>query len=262
MIEAIFDRGRRETWFFTALAVLLVLVRSAVFILQGYVDFNSDQAIVGLMAKHLSEFRTFPLFFYGQNYMLGVQSWIIAPFFWVARPSIAVLKTPLVLLNVLAAVLLMRGVSNRLQLRPALGFVAALPFIMPTPAVAGSFLQTLGASGVEPLLYVLILWMLRRRPFAFGAVLVFGFLHREFTLYAIPALVVIYAADRALWTAAARWTGRMAAGFALVWFALDDLRFHLEGVSLFLQARMFAQWPCLTAMGPIDRFRYLITICL
>ena len=55
----------------------------------GYVDFNSDQAIVGLMAKHLSEFRTFPLFYYGQNYMLGVQSWIVAPFFWMARPSIA-----------------------------------------------------------------------------------------------------------------------------------------------------------------------------
>src|SRR5438094_22648 len=105
--------------------------------------------------------------------------------------------------------------------------------------------------------------MLRRRPFAFGAVLVFGFLHREFTLYAIPALVVIYAADPALWTAAAaRWTGLMAAGFALVWLVLDDLRFHLEGVSLFLQARMFAQWPCLKAMGPIDRLHYLITICL
>ena len=89
MIAAIFDRGRRETWFFTTLAVLLVLLRAAVFVFRGYVDFNSDQAIVGLMAKHLSEFRTFPLFYYGQNYMLGVQSWIVAPFFWIARPSIA-----------------------------------------------------------------------------------------------------------------------------------------------------------------------------
>ena len=238
MIEAIFDRGRRETWFFTALAALLVFVRAAVFIFRGYVDFNSDQAIVGLMAKHLSEFRSIPLFFYGQNYMLGVQSWIVAPFFWVARPSIAVLKTPLVLLNILAAVLLIRGVSNRLQLRPALGFVAALPFIMPTPAVAGSFLQTLGASGVEPLLYVLILWMLQSQPFAFGALLVFGFLHREFTVYAVPALVLIHIADRSFWTAAAaRWAALMAAGFALVWLILDDLRFHLEGVSLFLQDR-------------------------
>src|SRR5439155_16516433 len=147
MIEAIFDRGRRETWFFTTLAALLVFVRAAVFIFRGYVDFNSDQAIVGLMAKHLSEFRSIPLFFYGQCYMLGVQSWIIAPFFWVARPSIAVMKTPLVLLNVLAALLLMRGISRRLGVRPAVGFVAALPFIVPTPVVAGSFLQTRGSSG-------------------------------------------------------------------------------------------------------------------
>ena len=170
----------------------------------GHIDFDSDQAIVGLMAKHLSEFRTFPLFFYDQNYMLGVQSWIIAPLFWIARPSIAVLKTPLVVLNIVAALLLMRGVSRRLGLRPAVGFVAALPFIMPTPVVAGSFLQTLGSSGVEPLLYVLFLWMLRARPFAFGALLVFGFLHREFTTYALPALVAVHAADRSVWTADAR----------------------------------------------------------
>jgi hypothetical protein len=263
MIAAIFDRGRRETWFFTSVAVLLVLLRSAVFILRGYIDFNSDQAIVGLMAKHLSEFRHFPLFFYGQNYMLGVQSWVVAPFFWLARPSIAVLKTPLVLLNILAAVLLMRGLGNRLALRPALGFVAALPFIMPTPVVAGSFLQTLGASGVEPLLYVLFLWMLRPRPFAFGALLALGYLHREFTLYAIPALIAIHLADRSVWTvAAARWTAWMAGGFGLVWLVLDDLRFHLEGLSLFLQAQMFAQWPCLTTIGPLDRIRYVIMTCL
>ena len=31
--------------------------------------FDSDQAIVGLMAKHLSELRAFPVFFYGQTYM-------------------------------------------------------------------------------------------------------------------------------------------------------------------------------------------------
>ena len=141
------------------------------------------------------------MFYYGQNYMLGVQSWIVAPFFWIARPSIAVLKTPLVLLNVLAAVLLMRGVSSRLHLRPAIGFVAALPFIMPTPVIAGSFLQTLGSSGVEPLLYILFLWMLRGRPFAFGALLAFGFLHREFTMYALPAIALVELAGGSAWTA-------------------------------------------------------------
>src|SRR5688572_23544529 len=158
-LHIVLDGGPRETWVFSVLAAVLVILRSAAFLLWGHIDFDSDQAIVGLMAKHLSELRTFPLFFYGQNYMLGVQSWVIAPFFWIARPSIAVLKTPLVILNIAAALLLMRGISRRLGLRPALGFVAALPFIVPTPVVGSRFLQTLGTSGVEPLLYVLFLWM-------------------------------------------------------------------------------------------------------
>lgn len=257
-----FDRGRRETHFFTTLAVILVLIRSAVFVLWEHINFDSDQAIIGLMAKHLSEFRTFPLFYYGQNYMLGVQSWLVAPFFWIARPSVAVLKLPLVILNIVAAVLLMRGVSNRLGLRPAIGFVAALPFIVPTPVLAVNFLQT-GSSGVEPLLYVLILWVLRGRPFAFGALLAFGFLHREFTMYAVPALVLIHAADRSLWTAAAaRWTMRMTAGFGLVWLIIDDLRLHLSGVSLILQAQMLGRFACLENVGPVERIRYLITTCL
>ena len=260
MIAAIFDGGRRETWFFTALAVLLVLVRAAVFLLHGYIDFDSDQAIVGLMARHLSEFRTFPLFFYGQNYMLGVQAWIIAPFFWVARPSIALLKFPLVLLNILAAVLLMRGVSGRLGLRPAIGFVAALPFIVPTPVVAGIFLQTLGSSGVEPLLYILILWVLRGRPFAFGALLAFGFVHREFTLYALPALVLVELGGAAPWT-----TGTLrrlvlgAGGFALVWLIVDDAKMHLGRSSLILQAQQLGRFTCFQGPAFFGRVQYMFT---
>jgi hypothetical protein len=263
MIAAVFDRGRHETWFFTALAILLVFVRAAVFIFHGYIDFDSDQAIVGLMAKHLSEFRTFPLFFYDQNYMLGVQAWIIAPFFWIARPSIAVLKTPLVLLYALAAVLLMRGISTNLRLRPAIGFVAALPFIVPTPPVAGSLLQTLGASGVEPILYVLFLWMLRGWPLAFGALLAVGFLHREFTMYALPALVVIHAADRSLWSPTApRWAMRMAGAFGLVWLIIDDAKMHLDGHSLALQAQMLGKDACFEAGEYLARIRYMFRVGL
>src|SRR5437667_2154465 len=74
VIAAIFDGGRRETRFVTTLAVLLVLIRAAAFTLSERINFNSDQAIVGLMAKHLSEFRTFPFFYYGLNYLLAVQA--------------------------------------------------------------------------------------------------------------------------------------------------------------------------------------------
>ena len=46
--------------------------------------FDSDQAIFGLMAKHLSELRALPVFMYGQNYILGVEAWMAAPLFAVA----------------------------------------------------------------------------------------------------------------------------------------------------------------------------------
>jgi hypothetical protein len=44
----------RERWLVAVGLVLLVLARSAVFVLWEHSDFDSDQAITGLMAKHLS----------------------------------------------------------------------------------------------------------------------------------------------------------------------------------------------------------------
>lgn len=255
MIVGIFDGARRETWFFTTLAVLLVLVRAAVFVFHGYVNFDSDQAIIGLMAKHLSEFRTFPLFYYGQNYLLGTQSWIIAPFFWIARPSIAMQKIPVVIINVVAAVLLIRLIVSNLHLRPAVAFLAALPFIVPTPVVAANFLQS-----VEPLLYVLILWVLRGRPFAFGALLAFGFLQREFTMYALPALAIVELADGSSWTGhTIKRAAQGVGGFALVWLIIDDAKMHLNGNSLILQAQQLGRFACFGGPGPLDRVRYIFT---
>lgn len=256
MIAEIFDRGRRETWFFTTLAVLLVLVRAAVFVFRGYVDYDSDQAIMGLMAKHLSEFRTFPLFYYGQNYLLGAQSWMIAPLFWVARPSIGVQKIPLVIMNVVTAVLFIRLLITNLALRPAVAFLAALPFIVPTPIVAANFLQS-----VEPVLYVLILWVLRNRPFAFGALLAFGFLQREFTMYALPALAVVGLTDGSLWAArTARRAAQGVGGFALVWLIFDAAKMYLHGNSLMLQAQQLGSFACFS-VGPAIFYRaqYVVT---
>jgi len=263
VIAAIFDGGRRETRFVTTLAVLLVLTRAAAFTLSERINFNSDQAIVGLMAKHLSEFRTFPFFYYGLNYLLAVQAWIIAPFFWIARPSVTVMRIPLVLLNIAAAILLMRLLVSALRLRPAMAFVAALPFIVPTPLIASSFLDTLGSCGVEPLLYLLGLWIIRDRPVAFGALLAFGYLHREFTMYAVPALLLIHAADGSLWTKdAVRWIGRAISGFAIMWVALDYVRLHVDGLSLLLQAQMTGKQLCFQAAELADRIRYVAVVAL
>ena len=52
----------REWPFFFLLALLLVLFRSLVFMIWPQSYFDSDQAIHGLMAKHISEGRAFPVF--------------------------------------------------------------------------------------------------------------------------------------------------------------------------------------------------------
>src|SRR5215467_8029876 len=82
-----FFRADALGWYVAAL--LIVLIRCAPSLWFEQFDFDSDQAIVGLMAKHLAEGRTFPLFFYGQNYMLGVEAWIAAPFVWAGGATVA-----------------------------------------------------------------------------------------------------------------------------------------------------------------------------
>ena len=112
-------RLRRERTVVLTVAVTAVLLRSAVFVLFE-ANFDSDQALIGLMAKHISEGRVFPLFTYGQNYNLAVEAWMAAPLFWLAGPSVTMLKLPLLAFNVAIVVLLIVTLEKELKLRPAL----------------------------------------------------------------------------------------------------------------------------------------------
>ncbi|HEY3384045.1 MAG TPA: hypothetical protein VGK32_19955, partial [Vicinamibacterales bacterium] len=262
-VLAILDGGRREWWAAVLITSALVALRAAPWVLWESTRFDSDQAVIGLMAKHLSEFRAFPLFFYGQSYMLGVQAWIVAPFFWLARPSVTALRFPLMLLNVAAALFLMRTLGRELRLRPAVALIAALPFIAASPAIAGSLLDGQGCGAGELYFYVLTLWALRNKPFAFGAMFALAYLHREFTLFVLPALVIVEAAAGTLWRRSSLTRAlRMAAGFGLVWLAIDDLNLHLNNTSLFMQVRMLAVNTCFRAGDLWPRIVYLFTDCL
>jgi hypothetical protein len=253
---------RRQRALLGALAVALVLLRSFVATYYEGFYFDSDQAIVGLMARHLSRGQGFPLFYYSLNYILGVQAWIVAPFFMLGRSSVALARAPFVALNAVVAVWLLRRFTDDLRLRPATALVAALPFIIPTPAVSAHLLQLAGAC-VEPFVYVLLLWTLRRRPFAFGLVLAVAFLHREFTIFAVPALVLVEARRPGFWSRAnisrVAWT---IAGFALVWLVVDDLKMHLLGGPLIGQAASLGGQMCVTGPDLAMRARALITEAL
>ncbi|HEY7445073.1 MAG TPA: hypothetical protein VH701_21775 [Vicinamibacterales bacterium] len=170
--------------------IAAVLFRSIVFTVWEQARFDSDEAVMGLMAKHLSELRAFPVFFYGQHYILGVQAWMAAPVFLIAGPSVAALRFPLVIVNVAVAVLLVRILMTEVKLRPALAVVASLFFVLAVPGTASELLRAYGGS-VEPILYVLLIWLARERPVWLGLVLGIGFLHREFTVYAYGALLLV-----------------------------------------------------------------------
>jgi hypothetical protein len=217
-------RERRELITAILLASLLVVARSYVFAAYEHSFFDSDQAIVGLMAKHLSEGRAFPLFFYGQSYMLAVEAWLAAPLFWIGPPTVATLRASLILTNVLVAALLIYGLERWAGVRPMLGLVACLFFVFPPPSTASFLVEAQGGS-IEPFLYVSLLWILRHRPVWFGSVLAIGFLNREFTIYAVPVLLLGEAWRRRLWRAPAirHWVIAFVA-FLAVWEGIQALK--------------------------------------
>ncbi|MEO5739484.1 MAG: hypothetical protein ABIS29_02700 [Vicinamibacterales bacterium] len=190
-------RVSRERSFVLAATAALVVFRSLVFVLHGFIHFNSDQAIVGLMAKHLSELRALPVYFYGQHYMLAVEAWAAALVFLLTGPTVWGLNLALLGFNVAVALLLVYLLERDGGLRPLHAFVAALFFLVPPP---GTTMELMNANGgnIEPFLYVLLLWVCRRKPLLFGALLAVGVLNREFTLYGLAALIVIEVADGAL----------------------------------------------------------------
>jgi hypothetical protein len=184
-----------------ALTAALIVLRSFLFLHYEQADFDSDQAIVGLMAQHLVEGRAWPLFFYGQLYMMGVQAWLAAPVFLWLGPTVLALKLPLLVLNVLTGGLLVHLLVRDAGLRAWQAAVASSWFVLLPPVTASRMVQAQGGT-IEPLFYGLLLWMLRGRAVAFGLLFAFGFLQREFTLFAVLAIVVVEAWTGTLFTRA------------------------------------------------------------
>lgn len=192
---------RRERVIVYAVVALAVVLRSAVLVFWPQSQFDADQAITGLMAKHLAELRAFPVFYYGQNYMLAVEAWLTAPFFLLFGVSITALRLPLLAINLAVGFLLLRTLERETGLRPLLALVPTLFFAMPAPGTTAHLLEANGGT-IEPFLYVLLIWLTRRRPALCGLIFGIGFLQREFALYGLLALVAVEAIEGTTFTRA------------------------------------------------------------
>ena len=181
---------RAQFWTAFTLLACAVLFRALPFVWWPSLHFDSDQATVGLMARHISEGRAFPLYYYGQTYMLAVEAYAAAPFMWALGATVTALKLPLLIVNVAVVFVLLRLLVRDAALSPWVASIAVLPLALPAAPIAARTTEAMGGN-VEPWLYVLLLWMVRGRPFAFGTVLGIGMLHREFTAYAAAALIIV-----------------------------------------------------------------------
>jgi len=220
-----------------AVVASVVVARSLAFLVFEGLNFNADEAIYGIMAIHLLEGRAFPLFTYGQGYILAVSVLPTLALLPLLGTTVLALRLPMLGYNVLTAVLLVTGLTRDARLSPWMAALATVPFVIAAPEPTAHLLMHVGGN-VEPFVWILFLWMLRRRPALLGLVAGIGFLNREFTAYGLVGLAVVDVLDgefreRRWWRGAAV----AAAAFGLVLAVVAAVKPYSTYASGFARAR-------------------------
>ncbi len=201
------------------LPLLSALALKALLLAWGAFPFNSDEAVVGLMARHILQGER-PVFFYGQAYLGSFDAWLIAAGFAAAGAHVWVIRavqTGLFLLTV--------GLTYLLTQRATGSGVAAwaAAMLMAVPAVGVTLYTTVSLGGYgEALvlgnLLLLTALALRDRPertrlwFAWGLLTGFGLWVFGLTLvYSLATLPIILVAWFRSADSRARWPGLLAA---------------------------------------------------
>ena len=253
-------RGARHRVITTTAIVLVAvacteLLRSFVFLRFEQLAFDSDQAITGLMAKHLIEGRAFPLFFYGQTYLLAIESWVAAPFFAIFGPTVTALRLSLLAWNIAFAAIAILILQRYARLGIWTAIVPLLIFLLPPPSVAVQLMNAQGAI-VEPYVFIAVLWLLRHQPLWFGAVFAIGFRNREFVAYAIPALALIQFLSGELDGKRVRDWLLAAVAFAAVWQAVEALKPLADLMGPGTRGRFLASFPGSQFTNLANRFDF------
>jgi hypothetical protein len=146
----------RRFWFACGAVVLLALLVRAVLLAADVFPFNSDEAIVGLMARHILAGH-WPTFFYGQAYMGSLDAGLVAAAFSLLGESvlaIRIVQTILFLATILTTMLLTREMGFSVLVCGLAGLLVAVPSVNLTLYTTVS----LGGYGEALLLGNLILW--------------------------------------------------------------------------------------------------------
>jgi 4-amino-4-deoxy-L-arabinose transferase-like glycosyltransferase len=143
------------TWMLIAL--LLTAAWKAALLAWDVVPFNSDEAVVALMARHILAGER-PAFFYGQAYMGSMDAFLAAGFFWLFGEQVWCIRLVQCLLylgTVATTILLGKEAFGDTRA----GILAALLLAIPTVNVSLYTTASLGGYGEALLLGNLILWL-------------------------------------------------------------------------------------------------------
>jgi len=158
------------------LAALAVAFKACLLALDVF-PFNSDEAVVALMARHILA-GDVPVFFYGQAYMGSLDALLVAGAFRLLGESVAAIRCVQAVLygtSVAMAVLLAWRIHQRLWLAGAAGLLLAIPSVNTTLYTTVS----LGGYGEAVLignLLMLAAWEAWRAPTRWVAYLTWGLL--------------------------------------------------------------------------------------
>ena len=149
---------RERIW----LAAILILAAGMKLwlILGNFVPFNSDEAVVALMARHILEGAQ-PIFFYGQAYMGSLDAYLVAAGFAIFGQQVWVIRLVQSLLYL--GFLLMTFFIGRESFGSArVGLMAASLLAVPTVNVSLYTTATLGGYGEAMLIGSLVVWLAMR----------------------------------------------------------------------------------------------------
>ena len=147
--------SRKQYIFWILIALLLAAGVKIALLVANLVPFNSDEAIVGLMARHILQGER-PIFFYGQAYMGSLDAFLIAGFFNVFGQEVWVIRfvqTTLYLLTIILAA----SISTTIYSSRKAGVFTALILSLPPVNTTLYTTASLGGYGEAVLIGCLVL---------------------------------------------------------------------------------------------------------
>lgn len=157
----------RDDYLFLIVLVALALVLRLDFLIANHFVIDADEAIVGLMGKHIIEGRGLPVFYYGQNYMGSLEAVLAGLVFLIfGVSSIALKSVPLFFSLVLVVLIYQLGLElgSRAVARTAALFAAIPPqmLVIWSSMARGGFLEVVCIGTVA--LILSLRWLRESEP--------------------------------------------------------------------------------------------------